>query len=156
MSSQYFLVTLLFAYHHISRLTSIKLIKNESIDGKDHHQSTPSLTFKFIAFLLILQSSLKYLIPLRCLSNSRYPNGHHDSKSPSSSSSPIDRLMSNHSNLLSTRLLQLPRASTNEGKCLFCFSSPPVSPTVPICGHIFCWDCIVQWCITNPACPMCR
>lgn len=25
-----------------------------------------------------------------------------------------------------------------------------------LCGHVFCWDCLMQWVSTNQACPICR
>lgn len=30
------------------------------------------------------------------------------------------------------------------------------APTSTLCGHIFCWTCISEWCQEKPECPLCR
>uniref|UniRef100_A0A0E9WTM6 RING-type E3 ubiquitin transferase n=1 Tax=Anguilla anguilla TaxID=7936 RepID=A0A0E9WTM6_ANGAN len=30
--------------------------------------------------------------------------------------------------------------------------TPPTTP----CGHLFCWECITEWCNTKAECPLCR
>eukprot|EP01128_Nolandella_sp_AFSM9_P009618 TRINITY_DN6245_c0_g1_i1.p1 TRINITY_DN6245_c0_g1~~TRINITY_DN6245_c0_g1_i1.p1 ORF type:complete len:302 (+),score=21.72 TRINITY_DN6245_c0_g1_i1:123-1028(+) len=39
--------------------------------------------------------------------------------------------------------------------CSLCLNKL-VNPTATICGHLYCWHCINEWCNTKPECPLCR
>ncbi|XP_076439578.1 peroxisome biogenesis factor 10-like [Babylonia areolata] len=40
-------------------------------------------------------------------------------------------------------------------KCSLCLG-PRRRSTLTMCGHLFCWDCIHQWCREKAECPLCR
>lgn len=50
---------------------------------------------------------------------------------------------------------QLPYLPENSRNCMLCLS-PMVNPSAANCGHLFCWDCIVDWIREHPECPLCR
>lgn len=51
--------------------------------------------------------------------------------------------------------LQLPYIPETSRGCMLCLS-PMVNPLAANCGHMFCWECIVDWVREHPECPLCR
>ena len=40
-------------------------------------------------------------------------------------------------------------------KCTLCLD-PYKDPSVTTCGHVFCWECVMDWVREKPECPLCR
>jgi len=62
------------------------------------------------------------------------------------------------STYIDARPLECHNEDNAEGpKCLLCLGVARV-PTATVCGHIFCWECILQWLAEDnkPSCPTCR
>ena len=43
----------------------------------------------------------------------------------------------------------------DEDECIICLD-PQENKSFPPCGHVFCFECLVQWCEKKLECPTCR
>lgn len=50
---------------------------------------------------------------------------------------------------------ELPFIPSSSRTCILCLN-PMTDPSCAPCGHLFCWNCIINWCKERPECPLCR
>ena len=43
----------------------------------------------------------------------------------------------------------------DDGRCAICLG-PHINKSIPNCGHVFCFECLVGWCQNKNYCPTCR
>jgi peroxin-10 len=48
-----------------------------------------------------------------------------------------------------------PVETEQQRKCTLCLE-PYKDPSVTTCGHVFCWECVMDWVKEKPECPLCR
>ncbi|KAJ2314534.1 hypothetical protein H4R23_006009 [Coemansia sp. Cherry 401B] len=52
-------------------------------------------------------------------------------------------------------LPERPPEASDEFSCNICFDTAS-EPVLTICGHLFCWSCLVQWLERSATCPVCK
>lgn len=50
---------------------------------------------------------------------------------------------------------QLTTMIYDDGQCAICLG-PHINKSLPDCGHVFCFQCLVDWCHIKLECPSCK
>ena len=124
-------------YYHISkRLLGVRYIL---VRANSNEFSQPS--FKILGYLFILQLAISVISQLYNFLT----------RKQSSVSTKSEILPSSRSE--GQAVEEQPVTVAN--KCSLCLEARKDS-AVTSCGHLFCWNCIHEWCSTKQECPLCR
>jgi hypothetical protein len=128
--------------------------KNNSVEIID------STGFKILGFLTFGKIILEILIGLKNLYKTYQEENKKliDGNNNKGTSNPGNNFGVNKLNikLKGTKSHQKNDKSTDaERTCLLCLEER-TETSVTLCGHLFCWKCIIHYLQTNPSCPFCR
>ncbi|NWH77139.1 PEX10 factor, partial [Piaya cayana] len=60
-----------------------------------------------------------------------------------------------HRNLVHHKNTTTEKTTGRHSRCTLCLEERRRATATP-CGHLFCWECIMEWCNTRAECPLCR
>ncbi|KAM9176114.1 peroxisome biogenesis factor 10 [Mergus octosetaceus] len=60
-----------------------------------------------------------------------------------------------HRSLAPQKNMTKEKATGRHSRCTLCLEERRHTTATP-CGHLFCWECITEWCNTRTECPLCR
>ncbi|KAK6456623.1 Pex12 amino terminal region-domain-containing protein [Scheffersomyces xylosifermentans] len=134
--------------------------------NKDPSKFNRAGNYSLLGIIILLQFAVKGLMKLKTYNDelataSARKEGEVESPQDPQQISEIDTLREvnkDYGNKIVVDLSdpqQLPYLPENSRSCMLCLS-PMTNPSAANCGHLFCWDCIVDWVREHPECPLCR
>ena len=118
-------------YHIAKRLTGLRYVMIKYGVPQNVTQSSP---YKYLGWIMALQIMIKIIDRIQQLkSNNCVP-----SKFP-----------------MAGQLVRDGTSSSAGLQCMLCLSTCKSETATP-CGHIFCWECIIDWSREKEECPLCR
>lgn len=124
-----------------------------------HHKEPEKMqgrNYSLLGGIIVLQFIVKSLVGMKSKEKKQTEDTTEDAKIRSINQ--LSQLSENYSAEYIIDLSdekQLPYLPEASRSCMLCLS-PMVNPSAANCGHLFCWDCIVDWIREHPECPLCR
>mmetsp|Transcript_1359 Transcript_1359/g.2114 ORF Transcript_1359/g.2114 Transcript_1359/m.2114 type:complete len:297 (+) Transcript_1359:74-964(+) len=106
--------------------------------------------YQLLGVLLSVQVVLSAVFQLW----SMIPGSNHRRNSRSSQKPIFERVPSEEDEA-TVSMEQVDPKAEEKKTCPLCMS-PLKDPALTECGHVFCWDCISEWCSDQDICPLCR
>ncbi|KAL1923145.1 uncharacterized protein VTP21DRAFT_9521 [Calcarisporiella thermophila] len=136
------------AYYHLAkRVTGIRFIFTRVLGPGEQR-----IGYEVLGVLLVLQLIIRGILQRRERAKEQ------ESKKDQGEDSEEEGLLgqSSTSSFVGDQLeSNLTAEEMQARKCTLCLS-PRSQTTATPCGHLFCWDCIIEWCQNKAECPLCR
>ncbi|KYQ96709.1 RING zinc finger-containing protein [Tieghemostelium lacteum] len=134
-------------FNFSKRLSNIRYIFNRKVDQKRpkyHILGVLIIIQLLVQLVFYLKDKYQSYISSKNLEFTSEINNNNNQSS--SSSSPTSQSSSNNDSKITT---------SSPGTCTLCLENR-TNTTSTECGHLFCWNCITEWCNNKPECPLCR
>ncbi|KAM5266958.1 peroxisome biogenesis factor 10 [Hipposideros larvatus] len=123
-------------YHLAKRLTGIAYLRTHRPPAED---SRARASYRLLGFISLLHLALTVGLQLYSLRQRQRAR----------------REWKLHRGLSQRRSHTEEKAASRKSLCTLCLEERRHATATP-CGHLFCWECITQWCDTKTECPLCR